>query len=72
MMSTKTEIRQFMRDTRKSFREVEKALSELRFDDACDSATQAAGCAGEVENLVAAYTDERRENRFASGDTQRS
>lgn len=66
--ATKKEIRQFMRDTRESFRQVEMALADLRFHDAVDLATQAAGCAGEVENLVHLYVEERSENRFSSGD----
>ena len=67
-MATKKEIRQYMRDTRESFRQVEQALLLLRFDEACDLATQAAGCAGEVENLVHQYVDEHSDSRYVSGD----
>ena len=68
-MTTRTEIQNFMRDTRASLRKAEQALSDKRFDDACDFATQAAGCAGEVENLVEQYVDEHTESRFVSGDS---
>lgn len=67
-MTSKAEIRRYMRDTRETFRQVERALSENRFDDAVDLATQAAGCAGEVENLVEQYTDEHTDSRYVSGD----
>lgn len=65
-MTTKAEIRRFMRDTRQSFRQVEILLAANRLDDACDFATQAAGCAGEVENLVQQYSAERGPNFRAS------
>lgn len=60
-MTSKAEIRRFMRDTRESFRQMEKALDERSFDAACDLASQAAGCAGEVENLVELYVQREKE-----------
>lgn len=69
-MTTRAEIRAYMRDTRESLRAAERALADKRFDEACDLATQAAGCAGEVENLVGQYVDEHTESRFASGDSR--
>jgi hypothetical protein len=71
-MTTKREIREFMRDTRDSLRETARALDEHRFDDACDLATEAAGCAGEVENLVQQYVDEHTDSRFKSYESERA
>jgi hypothetical protein len=70
-VTTRREIQQFARDTRESLRQVEQLLTERRFDDACDLATQAAGCAGEVENLVHQYVAEHSDSRFASGESER-
>jgi len=60
-----------MRDTRESLRQMEQALALLDFESACDLATQAAGCAGEVENLVHQYVNEHTPSRFQSGDSGR-
>lgn len=67
-MATKKEIRAFARDTRESLRAALQALDEHRFDDAEEMATQAAGCAGEVENLVQQYVSERGPNYRISGE----
>ena len=67
-MTTKREIRDYMRATRETFRQVEMALSELRFDDAAQLATDAAGYAGEVDSLVEQYVNEHTDSRFRSGD----
>lgn len=70
-VTTKREIKQYARDTRESLRLALAALDRFDFDAAEDMATQAARCAGEVENLVQQYVDEHTASRFVSGDSER-
>ena len=65
---TKTEIRRLARDLRESLRYTLAALDAKALDEACDLATQTAGLAGEIENAVEQFTNERTANRFQSDD----
>ncbi len=69
-MTTRKQIQEYMTATRLAFREIDRALAQGSLDHAGQIATDAAGYAGEVENLVWQYAFERGPNRRSSGDTQ--